>query len=540
MSHDPITVTVYHERSKHHLDRYANGPENLDWGNQPDPFRRFFGSTRIPLPLSASPGDTPYQALFQPGGTLSKPLDRVHVGLFLELSMGLSAWKQYGPDRWSLRINPSSGNLHPTECYLMLPSMDTVDAGVYHYHSYAHELEQRCKFTANEALPADSFLVGLSSIHRRESWKYGERAWRYCQHDVGHALGTLRMACALLGWHCQLLDACSDTQIAALLGLSRETDFEHAEHEAPDLLLQIHTTGETTLRVSVNDLLMSMAEASWTGQANHLSKDNLYSWPIIDQIDTACRKPVTAESSWILPLQADLPTCIEQISAESVIRGRRSAQAFDGTAPPLPQYAFVRMLHCLLPQQHTPPLDCLPWSPRLHLVLFVHCVTGLAPGLYALPRSKDGETLMREQLRDEFVWTPVDAQAHLHLYLLIAANSGNAARTLACHQPIASDSAFSLAMLADFGNAIDDTPWRYRQLFWETGLIGQSLYLEAEAAGVRGTGIGCYFDDAVHETLGLKSRRLQDLYHFTVGTPRLDNRLESLPPYGHLDSTRRQ
>src|SRR5437660_12483691 len=38
------------------------------------------------------------------------------------------------------------------------------------------------------AFPEDSFLVGLSSIHWREAWKYGERAFRYCQHDVGHAL----------------------------------------------------------------------------------------------------------------------------------------------------------------------------------------------------------------------------------------------------------------------------------------------------------------------------------------------------------------
>jgi hypothetical protein len=60
------------------------------------------------------------------------------------------------------------------------------------------------------------------------------------------------------------------------------------------------------------------------------------------------------------------------------------------------------------------------------------------------------------------------------------------------------------------------------------------LYLEAEAAGVQGTGIGCYFDDAVHQALGLKTTRFQDLYHFTVGTPLADARLISEPPYAHL------
>ncbi|MGB5520296.1 MAG: nitroreductase family protein, partial [Gammaproteobacteria bacterium] len=80
-----------------------------------------------------------------------------------------------------------------------------------------------------------------------------------------------------------------------------------------------------------------------------------------------------------------------------------------------------------------------------------------------------------------------------------------------------------------------ETPWRYRHLFWEAGMIGQSLYLEAEAANISGTGIGCFFDDAVHETLGINNTRLQSLYNFTVGTAVQDARLVSLPPYSHLE-----
>lgn len=47
-------------------------------------------------------------------------------------------------------------------------------------------------------------------------------------------------------------------------------------------------------------------------------------------------------------------------------------------------------------------------------------------------------------------------------------------------------------------------------------MIGQLLYLEAKAAGLRSTGIGCFFDDPVHELLGLEGTAFQDLYHFTV------------------------
>jgi len=62
-------------------------------------------------------------------------------------------------------------------------------------------------------------------------------------------------------------------------------------------------------------------------------------------------------------------------------------------------------------------------------------------------------------------------------------------------------------------------------------MIGQLLYLEAEAAGIRSTGIGCFFDDPMHEVLGLMDLRYQDIYHFTVGGAVEDVRLSTSPAY---------
>ena len=40
-------------------------------------------------------------------------------------------------------------------------------------------------------------------------------------------------------------------------------------------------------------------------------------------------------------------------------------------------------------------------------------------------------------------------------------------------------------MVAEFGDVIRaGRAWRYRRLFWEAGVLGQALYLGAEAAGV--------------------------------------------------------
>jgi nitroreductase len=82
-----------------------------------------------------------------------------------------------------------------------------------------------------------------------------------------------------------------------------------------------------------------------------------------------------------------------------------------------------------------------------------------------------------------------------------------------------------------FRSPIAGNPAAYRHLHWEAGMLGQQLYLEAEAQGWRGTGIGCFFDDAVHDILGLKDEGFQVLYHFSVGMPVDDPRLLTRPAY---------
>ena len=128
--------------------------------------------------------------------------------------------------------------------------------------------------------------------------------------------------------------------------------------------------------------------------------------------------------------------------------------------------------------------------------------------------------------------SPVGCPPPLELYCLDEADAQHAARQISCNQDIASDGCFSLGMIAQYEEPLArHGPWFYPRLFWEAGMIGQVLYLEAEAAGIRSTGIGCYFDDPMHRVLGLQDRTYQDLYHFTVGGSTEDTRLTTLPAY---------
>jgi len=140
-------------------------------------------------------------------------------------------------------------------------------------------------------------------------------------------------------------------------------------------------------------------------------------------------------------------------------------------------------------------------------------------------------------MNSELTWAPAPGcPEDLPLYWLLEGDAKKLATQVSCHQEIAGDSAFSLGMLAEFeGSLRERGAWWYPRLFWEAGLLGQVLYLEAEAAGVRATGIGCFFDDPVHENLGVKERSFQSLYHFTVGGPVEDGRLMTLPAYHHLN-----
>ena len=137
-------------------------------------------------------------------------------------------------------------------------------------------------------------------------------------------------------------------------------------------------------------------------------------------------------------------------------------------------------------------------------------------------------------MKGSFEWNrPEECPEGLAIYHLATGDVRKLAAQLSCGQEIAADGCFSLGMIADFERPLQRYgEWFYPRLFWECGAIGQVLYLEAEAMGIRGTGIGCFFDDPVHSVFGLKDMKWQSLYHFTMGGTVEDTRLTTLPPYG--------
>jgi nitroreductase len=433
-----------------------------------------------------------------------------------------------------------------------------ITPGLYHYAPKEHGLEFRAEMEAEELarllqpFPANAFLLGLTSVHWREAWKYGERAFRYCHHDIGHAIGTARIAAATLGWSAVLLDGCDQNTVAAILGTQRSEDYLQAEAEHPECLMAVWPSGEVTPSAGRTVPLFvepavppALTATRWRGQANRLSANHGVQWDAIDEVAASTWK--TAVDRLMVPLDGSVPdpsippTDGAQVPAGQIIRQRRSAVAFDAKTS-ISAVTFFAMLSRVMPRVDRPqfnrpmPWDTWPYEPGIHLLLFVHRVEGLTPGVYVLVRDPDKLAFLQQSMNPELIWQEAPGSPEdLQLYWLLEGDAKRLAAQVSCHQDIAGDSAFSFGMLAEFeGRLRQRGPWWYPRMFWEAGLLGQVLYLEAEAAGVRATGIGCFFDDPVHEVVGITDLSLQSLYHFTIGGPVEDRRLLTLPPYGHL------
>ena len=528
------TVYHYHDRTKHHFGRYARSAGHMDWATKPFPFRRHHGAALKILPQTFGPHDPPsWDNLFHsPISPL--PFDDETLGAFFYLSMALSAWKEVmGPDgklvsRWALRVNPSSGNLHPTESWLF-------DAGgVHHYCPDVHGLEQTAvwpegsweKMTAE--LPAGTVFIGLSSIPWRESWKYAERAFRYCQHDAGHAMSALSLAAATLGWSVAPIQGAGTDAMNAMFGLD-DRIAEELEH--PDAVFALMPGKKLQQEISIN----LPPSISLKTSPNILSSDHVV-WDVIDEVAEAvvypdekpvCLSPTAYRSPKKTTLQRDVDAC-------QIIRQRRSAVSMDGQTR-MSCDDFFGLLERLMPGANNPAFDLFQERTAVSLLIMVHRVDDLPEGLYMLVRDPNHLEDLQKNTSERWEWIqPAGHSSDVPLYFLGGGDLRAGARQLSCTQDIASDGVFTLGMLARFEETLkNDGPQAYPELFRETGAIGQMLYLESEAAGLRGTGIGCFFDDEVHRVLGLDGHSWQSLYHFTVGGAVDDERLRTAAPYAN-------
>ncbi|WP_024791754.1 SagB/ThcOx family dehydrogenase [Lebetimonas sp. JS138] len=207
----------YHNKTRHFPNKFAKSLGYLDWANQPNPYKEYINAKKILLPNPKTENLT-YEKLYLKNET--KEINLNTIATFLRYSASINAKKVLGMNEWYVRVNPSSGNLHPEEIYLILNN------GVYHFNVKEFALEEIAK---GENLVENGFFLVFTSIPLRESWKYGERALRYCLLDTGHLIAAGRFSSNLLGWKMEYINDIDEERLSPLIGLNKAKFYENEE-----------------------------------------------------------------------------------------------------------------------------------------------------------------------------------------------------------------------------------------------------------------------------------------------------------------------
>lgn len=502
----------YHEATKHTVERLAGERRQLDWANMPAPFRHYEGAPLIDLPADI-PEPSPEAA-----GTAAQFLSQL---LFYSASISATKIAPSGM-RYALRVNPSSGNLHPTEFHFATrglggglggaPEAQLVGGrgewpdGLYHYRASSHEAEQRATgdwvtpILASTLAPWSRnarLVFVLTSIFWREAWKYRSRAYRYCCHDMGHAWESLVQAARSLGCETHCYGHFLDDKLRRAVNAAGD--------EQPMLIVAV-MGGPGAARATAG------GELEWFGgEANALSSETI-SYPLIDGVHRA-----TLITESLAPIRQAGPggeglgsialpePAISSERFATITRRRRSALDFQAHAPAMPLAQLSAILRGAM-QPHgcdfEADLTGMPSSRFVTLYLYVHNVEGLERGVYR--------------------YWPGTGTLELHL----AGDHRVAAAGLSLGQDLAGNCAVAFSMIADLERATEAHGDRgYRYAHFEAGAIGQRLYLGAESFGWQATGIGAFYDDAVHQYLRVAPEQGQVIYHFAIGRAVHDPRL---------------
>ena len=448
-----------HERTKDLSGRFVPSPD------RPDPFRTWEGTERVPLPLTDDP-DVPCRYLFLPSSTPS-PFNLKSVSKFLELGAGITGI--YGDIYRTVRANPSAGNLHPEEVYILLS-----DGSLYHYGVKAHSLYLRGRLKpVEDLLPEGGFFVIATAIYWRTLWKYGVRGFRYALLDVGHLYGSLRAAGHVLGWRVMPLWDTSPNTLTGVLGFDGVV-FPEGEEEYPQMAMAVVPPGGRYPSVLPNDLSKG---AEFYGEPNRLSPDAVVFEDVL-ALERITRRGYTGNGE---VLQAPPVPHIDRLkdrvpgdcNAVDVIRRRRSpfVYAEDNFLSGDTLRDIVELAHDLRGEGIT-------------FKVFLQRVVGMKDGAY----DPYLNPLKLGRVRDFLV-------------------------KLTCNQKHCGDANLNFVITSNLDLAYE-VPKLYRSIHYRAGALGQVLYLLAETFSLNGNAIGCFNDDLL-AVYGITD--LSYVHHVSIG-----------------------
>jgi len=157
-----------------------------------------------------------------------------HFLSLIEVSQMLWAAQGITGAREGFRTAPSAGATYPLEIYLVAGNVKGLSPGVYRYIPRTHALVQTLAGDARARL-CDAALgqqwvkdapatVLIAAVYARTAARYGPRARRYIDIEVGHSGQNVYLQAEALGLGTVAVGAFDDGAVKRVLGLNKEEE----------------------------------------------------------------------------------------------------------------------------------------------------------------------------------------------------------------------------------------------------------------------------------------------------------------------------
>lgn len=500
---------IYHQETKYHEAEMRKHQRQLDWGSQPPPYKEYHSEKKIDLVPYLPFQNNPFTGapLAPPPEEEGYPFGIGALSRLLYFTNGVTGILQYpNGQSLSLRAAPTAGGLYPTEIYIAVRGLSTLENGVYNFQAQNHslapvwegdfwpEFEKYC--IQHDAISESNLLVLMTAIYQRSAWRYQERAYRRILLDTGHILGNLICYAPEEGFSPYPIGGFFDAPLNRLLfleeaeegvlsviALPRRSKIQPKEiHPIPAVASRLNGGGK-----GVEDsqrLQIQLHRVSSISPSQEIDFSQIQNVSNIGALESKyAEKPA-------IPLAGAPIDWGEGIGQTILIR--RSTRAFSGEAflaeelGSILEYAYEPL------RWEAPPF----FDPSLlETYLVAQKVMGVEQGVhYYAPHSRELRSIATGDFRPQT----------LHFCL---------------GQELARDAAAIVIHTAHLKEALDRYGDRaYRYLHLDAGHIGERLNLAAIRLGLGASGIGGFYDDEVNALLGLSLDQIV-VYITTLGRP---------------------
>lgn len=474
----------YHEKTVYR--RGALGGGFLNWNSRPEVFKTYRGLPSVTLAAEIQGGHKPFfQVLWEHPQAGSPELDVKKLSRILHLTYGITARSGQGPDAFFFRSVPSAGALYPCEVYVAVQDVSGVEDGLYH-HDLARNRLVRLRF--GRFLPSTGAWGAaffITTLFYRSSWKYRDRAYRYCLLDAGHLVENALLVLKSEGLEPHLFDLFADKDVNAFLGVDPQKEAcvavicvprEVSWSSSPDLggpqefhgleaVSRVDPVQPEACAMSLSDVVpRDILDAH---RATELGVLGTLKGKSIAGQDTVARDGMEAEGMRI-PRPENVP---ESLSFEETIRRRRSHRNYVSSAVSGPIWKAL--------------WNSLDLQPALcsSLELFIACggTEGLPAGIYS--------------------WNAAEGEARI-----VQTGDFRRASTRAClDQEWLRQALFHFAWAVRWETVFSrHGPRGYRSAMLDAGRLGQRVYLASTALGLGCCGIGAFYDEELRDVFQLR------------------------------------